>query len=626
MTIADATRCQSECERLNAAGVCSLRTWPGQKRPTVPWREFRERLPTADEIASWSGRDGGVCVICGAVSGGVEMIDFDLGGALFDAWCEIVGAGCPGLVDRLVVESTPSGGRHVVYRCDDIAGNTKLAIRVFEADGPGQIVVAGKEYEARQGTDGRWSVEVAAIETRGEGGLFVCAPTPGYTLLRGDLADPPRVTPAERAVMLDAARSLGDARPTPVAAPPSDPTDEPAFRPPAEPERATKPVNAAGGRPGDAFNAAGDPRPYLERAGWRRIRQGDNEHWCRPGKADGTSATLKGGVFYVFSSNAAPFEPGRAYSPFAVYATLDHRGDYAAAARSLAAAGWGEPKPKATGVDLSGLLSPPASVAPATQQPDDSDWLPVLDLCDRFSVMHEPVVEGSLRRGEVMNVIAAPKTHKSWMVMGLAFCVATGRRWLGEFPCRRGRVLIVDNELHPATLAKRVADVLKGMGVLRAEIGPQVDFLCLRGRGVGLDRLYEMLIAKGVAGDYDMIVLDAWYRFIPAGSDENSNSDIANLYNLVDRIAESAKAAIVIVHHTSKGSQSGKGSPTSARGRGRSRGPRTRTSCSGRTRSPGALCSTRRRGRGRLRRRSACSGASRSGNATTRSTRTTSRA
>ena len=66
-----------------------------------------------------------------------------------------------------------------------------------------------------------------------------------------------------------------------------------------------------------------------------------NHRNCRPGKAAGTSATLKDRVFYVFSSNAAPFEPGRAYSPFAVLALLEFGGDFAATARALHQHGFG---------------------------------------------------------------------------------------------------------------------------------------------------------------------------------------------------------------------------------------------------------------------------------------------
>ena len=53
------------------------------------------------------------------------------------------------------------------------------------------------------------------------------------------------------------------------------------------------------------------------------------------------SATLKDNVLYVFSSNAAPFEPNQAYSPFAVYTLLEHGGDWERAARRAS-------RPKAT--------------------------------------------------------------------------------------------------------------------------------------------------------------------------------------------------------------------------------------------------------------------------------------
>ena len=43
------------------------------------------------------------------------------------------------------------------------------------------------------------------------------------------------------------------------------------------------------------------------------------------------------------SPNWRPFEDGETYSPFAIYATLEHAGDYSAAAKALAAQGYGDP-------------------------------------------------------------------------------------------------------------------------------------------------------------------------------------------------------------------------------------------------------------------------------------------
>ena len=97
-------------------------------------------------------------------------------------------------------------------------------------------------------------------------------------------------------------------------------------------------------RPGDDYNANADVAALLTQHGWshERTTSDGNQHWCRPGKTAGTSATLKDRVFYVFSSNAAPFEANRAYSPFAVLALLEFAGDFAAAARGLRQHGFGD--------------------------------------------------------------------------------------------------------------------------------------------------------------------------------------------------------------------------------------------------------------------------------------------
>jgi predicted DNA-binding transcriptional regulator AlpA len=63
----------------------------------------------------------------------------------------------------------------------------------------------------RLGRSCMWT-DAALIETRGEGGLFLCAPTPGYTLLQGTFANVPLLTAAERETLIEAARLLGVSR------------------------------------------------------------------------------------------------------------------------------------------------------------------------------------------------------------------------------------------------------------------------------------------------------------------------------------------------------------------------------------------------------------------------------
>ncbi len=316
---------------LLAAGLCALPARRREKRPAIgAWKPYQARRPTEPELAEWEklGADG-VCLLGGAVSGNLEIIDFDAHGELFPAWRAKIG---PALLARLVTEQTPSGGCHVFYRCEaPVCGNLKLAQR--------------KEGDKT----------LTLIETRGEGGLCLCAPTAGYTVTQGELAKVPTLRADERDALLMAAWELSEYLPPP----------EPETRPRGQRDAPAGLVVPSGERPGDDFSRRGDVRALLERHGWTLARGGENEYWRRPGKTHGWSATLKDRVFYVFSANAAPFEPGRAYSPFSVLARLEHGGDYEAAARKLRAEGYGG-EPAGGKVDLAGLLAgePPGPADP----------------------------------------------------------------------------------------------------------------------------------------------------------------------------------------------------------------------------------------------------------------------
>jgi hypothetical protein len=300
------------------AGLSILPAWRKEKRPAIKsWKSYQERLPTEIEINAWfTNNHEGVCIVTGKISGNLEIIDFDNKGELFDAWSKNV----PGdLFDRLVIESTPSGGWHVIYKCEsEICGNLKLS----------------------QGT--RNGKLVTLIETRGNGGLFLCTPTSGYEILQGDLKAIPIISESERDILLRAAWELNEYWPENKI-------------PPIVHENKDSFIVM----PGDDFNEKGDAMALLERYGWKYIHSSNgSDYFRRPGKNNGSwSASLKDNVFYVFSSNAHPFEANRGYSLFSIYAILEHGGDYTAAAKALLEKGYGSVnETKNTGVDLSGIL------------------------------------------------------------------------------------------------------------------------------------------------------------------------------------------------------------------------------------------------------------------------------
>jgi len=302
------------------AGLSVIPTM-ADKRPACAWKPFTERVMSDREIETFfGGRPGtsaptGIGIVCGKVSGNLELLDFDDGGSAFEPWFTSIPEY---LAKRLVVETSPSGGKHVFYRVDQGQdGGTTYAV-------PGNRKLAMK-------ADGH-----VLIETRGEGGYVKCSPSQGYELMTGDFLHVPTVSPFEQQIMIDAAVALdergeekkvgGDSRST-VEGQPS------AFR-----------EFTSGITPWEDYNQRGDFAALLEKHGWKRTKGGDNEHWERPGKDErSTSATWNGTVFYVFSSNVWGFEPNKGYNKFQAFARMECGGDIKEAARRLRNLGYGGP-------------------------------------------------------------------------------------------------------------------------------------------------------------------------------------------------------------------------------------------------------------------------------------------
>ncbi|NLF33153.1 MAG: DUF3987 domain-containing protein [Planctomycetes bacterium] len=425
---------RDDARRYLDAGLCVLPAIRAEKRPTVAWKAYQDRLPTASEIDAWFANEpDALGVLCGRVSGNNEMIDFDAGGELFDAWAQRIPLD---LLAKLVIETTQNHGRHVCYRFrGEICGNMKLAQRKV-----GDKVVT-------------------LIETRGEGGLFLCAPTPGYERIQGDLSNMPVLTEAERDTLLQAAWDLNEYVP-PVANGPTGSANagQTAALSAAHGDCSSDNSNIGpmssnsshmcgcasnnGDRPGDDFNIRGDVRAVLEQHGWVRLadRQGrdGNEYWRRPGKNGGWSATLKDRVFYVFSSNAAPFEPNGAYSPFSVYTLLACGGDFEQAAKSLRSFGFGSDwlADNAGDADISGILA--MAAAYSQNSADREDGPPEIEDPGPIpeDLFHVP--------GFVEQVMDFTLSNAPYPNVGLAFC---GAMALQSYLC--GRKICDVGDLRP---------------------------------------------------------------------------------------------------------------------------------------------------------------------------------
>jgi len=197
---------------------------------------------------------------------------------------------------QLPIQATKSGGYHLLYRCSVIEGSQKLAQR-----------------PKKEGN--KWRPD-SIIETRGEGGYFCAAPTPGYRVIRNSITDIQEITPDERDVLISLAKTYNTW------------------------DNTRKTEYQDRGRPGEIYDnqpeAIEEMKAELLKAGWKELREG---LWQRPGKEKGISATLgkvAPNVFNCFTSNGHPFEQNSGYTPFQVVGLLKYNGDFSAFAKYLA--------------------------------------------------------------------------------------------------------------------------------------------------------------------------------------------------------------------------------------------------------------------------------------------------
>lgn len=273
------------------------------KQSIGAWKKYQKQLPTESEILSNFSHPyaKGLAIICGQVSGNLEVIDVDCKyGIDFSEYKKLIQQESHELYDKLLIIQTVSKGYHIYYRCETIEGNQKLAERPATDD------------ELFQNPNAKQCV---LIETRGEGGYVIAPPTDGYANIHGSSI--PILTINERDTLLSLARSFNQI---------IEQINQPII--PHNNDRLTV---------WDDYNKRGDVITLLEKHGWRVTKtDADKSYLIRPGATTSThSAVLfnDSRIFYPHTTSTTFQNKG--YNPFGVYTHLECNGDYKKAVRQL---------------------------------------------------------------------------------------------------------------------------------------------------------------------------------------------------------------------------------------------------------------------------------------------------
>jgi hypothetical protein len=543
------------------AGFSVVRTGR-DKMPTVKGWKFRQRVIPNEKVTIDEFSQNGACVaiVAGKVSGNLECIDFDCGAVNHDSWCGLVQKDAPGLIEKLVLQQTPSGGCHVIYRCRGgaIPGNQKLAFKKIEVEGSGEHEYQGKKYPAIS-HNGSHYIKPITIETRGEGGYFLTAPSPGYTVQSPPrLTQVQRITPEERQILINAARALNQWIPEPEQ---------------TKPTRETTPGDLS---PGDDYNQRGEVKSLLKEHGWqdtgRKTADGDGERLRRPGKNKGQSATLfDSGTFYVFSTNAPPFDSDSSYSPFAVYSILEHSGDYSAAAKELYRQGYGNRTEKTTPEQpAEPLPEPPPPDPPAEYQNGVTTGSPppirfeitTLENIHIEKIEERPIIKGLLYEEEPTIIFGDGGVGKSLITEDISMALGANMKRLWDlFIIAEYRVsLFVQSEngrlsVHQRTNLKCQGNPEYIKGLQNIVYAGQYGSIQVAGHVTNTDFQTSLVnfarrVEQHLESKIGVIFWDPLISFHEA--EENDNSRMRTTLDLIQIISNKIGATPIVVHHANK--------------------------------------------------------------------------
>lgn len=129
------------------------------------WRSYEHTPIVAPALINEFNNNGRntLCLVMGAVSGNLHCTDVDAP-ELYDAFMAKACEAIKDFSDRVYIENTFSGGKHIIYAVDP----------AYRLPGNKKIAKSEEEYDL--------------IETRGEGGIIFTAPSYGYTPEHGDVA------------------------------------------------------------------------------------------------------------------------------------------------------------------------------------------------------------------------------------------------------------------------------------------------------------------------------------------------------------------------------------------------------------------------------------------------------
>jgi hypothetical protein len=177
---------------------------------------------------------------------------------------------------------------------------------------------------------------------------------------------------------------------------------------------------------------------------------------------------------------------------------------------------------------------------------DAADWLQ-LEL-----PAPSQVLKGAFDLNTKTCITGPSKARKSFFLLQLAVSVAGGLHSFLDWKIEQHRIVLYANlEIPEAHFQRRLRRMAKAMGVEPAQLKGRLHIMNARGKSGSSVLTRIQAEAKRIGAE--VIIIDPVYKLIPG--DESKQENVKALLSTMDRICNATNAALVYVHHGTKGEQ-----------------------------------------------------------------------
>lgn len=298
-----------------------------EKNPAIfTWTEFQKRPMTEEECDLHFKDSWGIALLMGGQKK-LTALDLDLKYSEDKFFLENYKKKIGGkLLKRFYVQTTKNNGLHFIFSSDKVENNMKLASRETSPEEKNEVYVDNYENLRTRGKALKIALNhksLTFLETRGEGGYVVLAPSPGYEKVFGKIG---HLSEIEYDELMSTSRSFNE------------------FAELHKDYKVEKYRNSDI-NPFEEFIERGDVLNVLLENGWEEVKDSKNYvRLKRAGNPSSKSSALYDKVTKVFTvfSTSTNFDPNRGYSAASVFVKLEADDDVDLAYRLLINKGFGD--------------------------------------------------------------------------------------------------------------------------------------------------------------------------------------------------------------------------------------------------------------------------------------------